>query len=651
MSFFARIKNVFNPEMPQPGYPVATGAPEPNRGSTSLRQQQPAARNQDKVGQESWQEKPVRIWQKGETILDTYRVEDVEAGGMGYVYITEHQGWKTRVAVKSPNQEMLSNPLLFARVLREADAWIGLGLHPHIAYCYYTRPVEDIPYIFIEYVDGGNLRDWIRAGRCYHLKVGLDLAVQFCHGMEHAHDSGMIHRDIKPENILLTRDGILKVTDFGIARMREAEDKAAADNKKQPEKKERLTSLGTMGTFEYMSPQQYEDPRSVDIRDDIFSFGICLYEMLCGNNPFKAQYPYVAWINREEPINPLQFRPDLPELLAGLLQRCCSLKREARPASFTDIRSQIVNIYRSIYHEEPPHAELTRPALKADGLNNRGVSYYYLGREDNARQCWQEALQEDPHHLGATFNLGYLQWRKLEIGSYKYLITMNGIETSQNNDKDYWRCLGWLYLEQGNIEAVNTIQKSPHRVNDEGFLRALDDPDRPETDLVCVLESNNKVRVESVAFSPDGRYAVSARDLSLSLWQVDSGIIQARLGRGHTFWINSVAFSPDGRFLLTGSKDTTICLWDVATGKPVRKFYGHKDSVYSVVFSPDGRFIVSGGGDQTVRLWEVDSGKELRAFKGHKLPVKSVAFSPDGRYALSGGADICLWRLDWDWEF
>jgi len=99
--------------------------------------------------------------------------------------------------------------------------------------------------------------------------------------------------------------------------------------------------------------------------------------------------------------------------------------------------------------------------------------------------------------------------------------------------------------------------------------------------------------------------------------------------------------------------DKTIRLWEVTTGKELRRFEGHSSWVTSVAFSPDGRYILSGSKDKTLKLWEVSTGRELRRFEGHSDSVNSVAFSPDGRYILSGSSDstIRLWELDWEWEF
>ncbi len=155
--------------------------------------------------------------------------------------------------------------------------------------------------------------------------------------------------------------------------------------------------------------------------------------------------------------------------------------------------------------------------------------------------------------------------------------------------------------------------------------------------------------VSSVAFSPDGRFAISGGGTSyrgeLKLWDLATGE-EVRSFSGHSSDVKSVAFSPDGRFGLSGS-DRTLKLWEVATGKELRSFSGHTDQVQAVAFSPDGRFALSGSLDKTLRLWEVATGKERRSFNGHTGWVNSVAFSPDGRFALSGSEDetLKLWDV------
>jgi WD40 repeat protein len=125
---------------------------------------------------------------------------------------------------------------------------------------------------------------------------------------------------------------------------------------------------------------------------------------------------------------------------------------------------------------------------------------------------------------------------------------------------------------------------------------------------------------------------------SLKLWEVATGK-ELRSFSGHTASVDSVAFSPDGRTALSGSSDKTVKLWDVATGKEIKTFSGHRSGVSSVAFSPDGRTALSGSGsgDSTLKLWDVATGQEIRTLAGHMSSIKSVTFSPDGRYIMSGG--------------
>jgi sugar lactone lactonase YvrE len=159
----------------------------------------------------------------------------------------------------------------------------------------------------------------------------------------------------------------------------------------------------------------------------------------------------------------------------------------------------------------------------------------------------------------------------------------------------------------------------------------------------------------SVAFSPDGLTALSGSWGSeqvatpfknLNLLEIATGKV-LRTFTGHRGVVYSVSLSPDGRTALSGSDDKTLKLWELATGKELRTFTGHENSVLSVTFSPDGRTALSGSADNTLKFWEVATGKVLRTVRRHLTAVKSVAFSPDGRTALSGSKDrtLKLWEV------
>ena len=613
--------------------------------------------------QHGWASDELRIWQRGEVILDTYKVEDIKAGGMGFVYIAEHKDWHVKMAIKSPNHMMLSNESLFARVLKEANSWIELGLHPHIAYCYYVRQIENIPHIFIEYVDGGNLVEWIADGRCYDLKVGIDLAIQFCHGIEYAHKHGMIHRDIKPGNILITKDGILKVTDFGIARTREAEESLPEDLRPEtgdmrqeseapsPKKDGHITSVGTvMGSADYMSPEQWKDPREVDFRADIYSFGVCLYEMLCGDLPYDTTIEERT--PSDNPHEPQKLRKDMSPGLAELLKRTVAYDPIKRYGSFGEIRNELAGIYREYFSADPPHLEVKDTGLKAQGLNNRAASYVELGRKDEAISLWDEALQEDPQHVEATYNRGVVLWRRGVLTDDELVQQLEAVTASHADEWLAGYLLALVHLERGDADAAAPLLADAARQSngDKEVQSTLELTQ--SSDVVAVRHlrtlSGHDDTIQSVSISGDSRYILSGGDDgTIKLWNTVTGEC-VRVFEGHRGSVSSVCFSPDDRYILSGGHDRMMRLWDVNTGECVRTFRGHMGNVNSVCLSNNGRYALSGSDDDTMRLWDVDKAEGLHTFGGRTGTVNSVCFSSDDRYALSGSNDgnVRLWNLE-----
>ncbi|KAH0565258.1 hypothetical protein GP486_001355 [Trichoglossum hirsutum] len=159
-----------------------------------------------------------------------------------------------------------------------------------------------------------------------------------------------------------------------------------------------------------------------------------------------------------------------------------------------------------------------------------------------------------------------------------------------------------------------------------------------------LLEGHSAV-VRAVAFSPDGQLVVSGSyDSTVKLWDTATGAVRHTL-IGHSNDVTGVAFSPDGQLVVSGSGDNTVRLWDTATGAVRHTLMGHSDYVIGVAFSPDGQLVVSGSYDKTVRLWDTATGTVCHTLKGHSGPTWSVAFSPDGRLIASGSADttVGLW--------
>jgi WD40 repeat protein len=642
-------------------------------------------------------QKETTVWKPGDVILEHYDVERViTSGGMGTVYITNHRNWKVKVAIKSPNEEMLSHPSLFQRVITEAEAWTELGLHPNIAYCYFVRNIGEIPHIFVEYVDGGNLRDWIEEGRCADLKTGLDFAIQFCHGMAHAHSKGMIHRDIKPGNILMTKDGTLKVTDFGIARV--GNDKEGDLSLRT---KDTTKTVGFMGTEPYASHEQLKDAHSVGPESDVYSFGVCLWEMFLGRRPRSN-----AW-NDDPLLDPKALNSSLPDSCALLLTEMVTLDRDTRIAlgGLDSLKERFKAIYQDLFHEPSPHSELEQVDIEADGLNNKGVSLFELGKEQSAMECWQQAADKDPIHFESNLNLSYFQWRHVQIADD---VLMRRIRDLMSNyDKSQYLCPTMrIYLESGmapwnalktiddhldeiksddpisrvfmadllklktdisrngkpqkelpTMACFATLDKHSGSVfcadfspNDNYFLSGSADHtirmwDIESLKCLKVFEGHSD-EVRAVAFLPGGRQFVSASfDMTIKIWDTDKPACVKTL-KGHDFDITCLAVTKNAQRILSGSYNGIIKLWDISTGNCLITYQGHERGVTSVSLAPDNLTFVSTAFDNTMRVWNVETGDCNHLFKETGYSVNSAKYSLDGRCLVAGCSDQLIRLID-----
>lgn len=206
-------------------------------------------------------------------------LELMGSGGMGAVYKARQRQLDRRVALKILPPKMAEQPAFAERFAREARAMARL-CHPHIVWLLDFGQMAGIHYLTMEFVDGVTLRQAI-AARSLTPEKAMAIVPQICEALAYAHQLGVVHRDIKPENILLDRQGHVKIADFGLAKLAGGE---------APEWS--LTgSRQVMGTPHYMAPEQFESPRSVDHRADIYALGVVFYEMLTGELPLGRFAP------------------------------------------------------------------------------------------------------------------------------------------------------------------------------------------------------------------------------------------------------------------------------------------------------------------------------------------------------------------------
>jgi len=273
-------------------------------------------------------------WEPGQTILDDYEVQShLGRGGMGDVYLVRSQSTGERFAVKRVLPELLRKVSNRRAFLRELRTWIDLPEHPNLTACRFFRTVEDETLLFAEYVAGGSLQKWISEGRLSELEQILDVAIQFAWGLEVAHQCGLVHQDVKPLNVLMTPEGVPKVTDFGLAKTRMVVE-ASQISQLQIDLLHEVT--GAAGTREYCSPEQAERERLSD-KTDIWSWGLSLLAMFIGKRTWLSGVagPEVLETRCKAAAagDKTAFRVPMPAAVREVLRRCFQRDPAARWSS------------------------------------------------------------------------------------------------------------------------------------------------------------------------------------------------------------------------------------------------------------------------------------------------------------------------------
>jgi len=203
------------------------------------------------------------------------------AGGMGEVYRARDPALKREVAIKVLPSFVSQDPDRLHRFEQEAQAAAALN-HPNILAVYQFGVFEGAPYLVSELLDGGTVRQVLQRGPP-PVRKAIDYGIQIAHGLAAAHEQGIIHRDLKPENLFVTKDGRIKIQDFGLAKLTQRQPDSGGDAPTQTKGTDPGVVMGTAG---YMSPEQVRGP-AVDHRTDIFAFGAILYETLAGKRAFQ----------------------------------------------------------------------------------------------------------------------------------------------------------------------------------------------------------------------------------------------------------------------------------------------------------------------------------------------------------------------------
>jgi len=471
---------------------------------------------------------------------------------------------------------------------------------------------------------GGSQLSAVESGRRPFFRSVSHIGRQVAAGLAYAHARGIVHRDIKPSNLLLDTQGVVWITDFGLA-------KASDDG---------LTQTGDiLGTVRYMAPERFRGEG--DGRADVYALGLTLYELLTLRPAFDVpdRLKLIEQIKAEDPPRPRALDPRIPRDLETIVLKSIHKDAKSRYSSADALTEDL----RRFLADEPIRARRVgplerawswarrRPAaaalllvsgLAALALVGAGVAYFYNTRlEAKNVELAQASAETDRALVKAEQALNEAEFQR-----YFHHIAR--------------AAAGW---REGNMVQVEKLLDDcpPDRRGWEWYyLKRL-----CHTELLSL--SGHTDAVNGVAYSPDGTRLVSASsDGSVRVWDVITGREVLPPLRGQEDHIYAVAYSPDGRTLASAGDDRTVRVWDATTGQLIRTLGAGKDRIWArtMAFSPDGRRLVLGG-EEVLRVWDVTTGQEVSFSPRHTTPIHRVAYSPDGRWLASAHYDsiVRIW--------
>ena len=345
----------------------------------------------------------------GDTLGQYELLEKVGHGGMAVVYRGLDLSLKREVAVKVLHHHLAEHQEARDRFEREAHAVAKLR-HDNILEIFaFSGKTAEESYIVTEFIDGSTLKEFISDHSLKYAEIGAMIALQVCGALSHAHSLGVLHRDVKPENIMIRRDGVVKLTDFGIAQMLDLR---------------RMTVTGQLlGSPAYMSPEQVEG-KPLDFRTDVFAVGIVLYQLVVGDLPFRGRNPHeiLKRIAECRYTDPRQANPQVGNELGRIINKAMAREKEDRYADITEMLTALEHYLAhsgitdargelSRFFAAPVSYEVALRERLVDHLGRRGRDHLGSNRV-HALECFNRVLTIDPDNADVMAELNRVSQRR-----------------------------------------------------------------------------------------------------------------------------------------------------------------------------------------------------------------------------------------------
>ncbi len=295
-------------------------------------------------------------------VISHYKiVSKIGVGGMGEVFLAQDTKLDRKVALKILPSEFAEDKDRMSRFVREAQSASALN-HPNIITIYEIGEFDGTHFIATEFIDGKTLNDYVKANPLNY-KSALEIAIQVASALDEAHSAGIVHRDIKPDNVMIRASGLVKILDFGIAKL-SASSTSPSDSSEDATAIKSGTSPGMIiGTANYMSPEQAKG-KEVDARTDVFSFGVVLYEMIAGQLPFEGEnaLEMISSILKDEPKI---LNSDVPTEIQKIINKCLRKDRDERYQTIKDVLIDLKDVKQDLEF----HDKLVRSNIPNDEAN------------------------------------------------------------------------------------------------------------------------------------------------------------------------------------------------------------------------------------------------------------------------------------------